>query len=250
MEKSKFILTTIIAVLGSVALILFIRLFSLDDTTNSTLTTESMITETVLQTTVTPPVTVTISLVDLIDHPSTVETTSAAETKTETKKETQSKESVKETPTFEEDNSDQVDNEQLPTETETETMIETSTVIDETIPSESTETESESETERAMNYLGRYYITGYGTGSCCNGSGNANKTASGEPLTPWWSVAMKGIPFGTRIYIDGLGEFEVHDRGVGSGKVDVCVNTCEHVAGKSDSESYQITGKYDVYIIE
>ena len=249
MERSKHILTTIVAILGFVVFILFIRLFFPTNTSNSTLTTESTITETVSETTSPSPITVTIPLEDIIDNPSTVETTSAAETETEkeTKKETRPKETAKETESSSVESQDQVDNEQLPTESETEP------IVDESTSSESTETDSESETEteRNMTYLGKYYITGYGTGSCCNGSGNANKTASGEPLTPWWSVAMKGIPFGTRIYIDGLGEFEVHDRGVGSGKVDVCVNVCEHIASsKGKSESYAITGKYDVYIIE
>lgn len=230
MERSKLILTTIAAVLGFVVLIIFVNIITPDNTQNNALLTESTISETILESTTVPPVTVTISLEDVIDDFHTVEATSAAETENTVadscEKETESKEVVTETET----------------ETETEDIPETDT-------EESTSPETETETERNMTYLGEYKITGYSTKSCCNGSGNAGKTASGEPLTPWYSVAMKGIPFGTKIYIDGLGEFVVHDRGVGKGKVDVCVNSCGHMKGGS-SEAYQITGRYDVYIIE
>ena len=116
-------------------------------------------------------------------------------------------------------------------ETEIETEVQESTV-EETAPPE---------TEFSSTHLGNYYVTGYCTGSCCNGS-NANKTASGAPLSAWETVAMNGIDFGTRIYIDGLGEFVVQDRGVGHGQVDLCVN--------SHDEAYSITGHYDVYIVE
>ena len=102
------------------------------------------------------------------------------------------------------------------------------------------EYEEENKDDSNYEYLGHYYVTGYCSGSCCNG-GNANKTASGAPLSAWYTVAMKGIDFGTHIYIDGLGEFVVQDRGVGYKHVDVCVN--EH------GEAYDITGHYDVYII-
>ena len=124
--------------------------------------------------------------------------------------------------------------------TDPESEIETAEI--ETEVSESTvEETAPPETESSSTYLGNYYVTGYCTGSCCNGS-NANKTASGAPLSAWETIAMKGIDFGTRIYIDGLGEFVVQDRGVGHGQVDLCVN--------SHDEAYSITGHYDVYIVE
>ena len=124
--------------------------------------------------------------------------------------------------------------------TEPETEVETTEIEMEVVESTDEET-APPETESSSTYLGSYYVTGYCTGSCCNGS-NANKTASGAPLSAWETIAMKGIDFGTRIYIDGLGEFVVQDRGVGHGQVDLCVN--------SHDEAYSITGHYDVYIVE
>ena len=53
---------------------------------------------------------------------------------------------------------------------------------------------------------------------------------------------MKGIDFGTEIYIDGLGYFVVEDRGVSSECVDVAVN--------STSEAYALTGYENVYIVK
>lgn len=92
-----------------------------------------------------------------------------------------------------------------------------------------------------MEYLGRYKITGYDAcASCCGKTDGI--TASGTRASANRTVAMKGVAFGTRIYIDGLGEYVVEDRGVGSGVVDVFCN--------NHSECYALTGRYDVYIIE
>jgi len=87
--------------------------------------------------------------------------------------------------------------------------------------------------------LGTYYVTGY----CrkCNYPKNSLATASGRNATVGRTVAMKGLPFGTRIYIEGIGERVVEDRGVGSGKVDVfCVNC---------ADERKITGYRKVYRI-
>lgn len=88
--------------------------------------------------------------------------------------------------------------------------------------------------------LGRYYVTGY----CkkCNNPSNSLATASGRTATVGRTVAMKGLPFGTRVYIEGIGERIVEDRGVGAGKVDVfCVNC---------AAERKITGYRNVYIIK
>lgn len=90
--------------------------------------------------------------------------------------------------------------------------------------------------------LGTYYITGY----CrkCNGVNGCWRlqTASGKTATAGRTVAMKGLPFGTRIYIDGIGERIVEDRGVGSGVVDVFCS--------SHGQEYGITGHRKVWILE
>lgn len=90
-------------------------------------------------------------------------------------------------------------------------------------------------------YAGRYQITGYDACEVCCGKTDAI-TASGVKATAGRTVAMRDLPFGTKIYIDGLGEYVVEDRGVRSGVVDVFCN--------SHKECYEITGKYDVYAME
>ena len=92
-----------------------------------------------------------------------------------------------------------------------------------------------------MRLLGTYYITGYDTCARCCGKSDGI-TASGRRATVGRTVAMSGLAFGTRIYIEGIGYRVVEDRGVSGGKVDVlCSN---------HSECYAITGRYKVYIVE
>lgn len=55
-------------------------------------------------------------------------------------------------------------------------------------------------------------------------SGDPNVTASGERPIPGETVAA-ALPFGTVLYIEGIGLRRVNDRGVGPGRVDVVVNT-------------------------
>lgn len=88
-------------------------------------------------------------------------------------------------------------------------------------------------------YLGNYKITGY----CyyCNSPRNSYKTSSGRKATAGRTVALDGLPFGTRIYIDGLGERVVEDRVCTAG---VCDVFCAR-----ESDEYKITGRRDVWII-
>lgn len=106
-------------------------------------------------------------------------------------------------------------------------------------PEEKPEPEEEPEPERV--YLGRYKITGYDTCSRCCGNSNGI-TASGTQATVGRTCAAgRDLPFGTVIYIEGLGERVVEDRGgaVGSGHIDVLCS--DH------PECYSITGYYDVW---
>lgn len=96
--------------------------------------------------------------------------------------------------------------------------------------------------ECEMTYLGRYYITGYDTcARCCGWS--TGITASGAVATVGRTIAAgREFAFGTRLYIDGIGERVVEDRGVGNGKIDVlCSN---------HSECFAITSYRDVWLIE
>lgn len=88
-------------------------------------------------------------------------------------------------------------------------------------------------------YLGNYKTTGY----CyyCNSPRRSYKTSSGKPATAGRTVAIDGLPFGTRIYIDGVGERVVEDR--------VCTPGVCDVFCAREADEYKITGKRDVWII-
>ena len=92
-----------------------------------------------------------------------------------------------------------------------------------------------------MEYAGSYQIYGYDTCARCCGKTDGI-TASGTVATVGRTCASNDFPFGTVLYIDGIGERVVEDRGgMAHGVIDVL---CEdHPA------CYAITGKYDVYIV-
>ncbi len=138
------------------------------------------------------------------------------------------------------------DSETAETETESSSGDDNETEVDTEVEAEPEETEPEyddsDDDDEDLEYLGNYYITGYRMFSASeNGGRSDGLTASGVIGTPGWTVAMKGIPFGTTIYISGLGYYEVQDRGVGYGQVDVACDTTQ--------ECYDITGYRDVYIV-
>lgn len=84
-------------------------------------------------------------------------------------------------------------------------------------------------------YLGNMRITGY--------VATGNATASGE-MPYVGGVALSAsydIPYGTRIYIDGFGEYVVNDTGCAYGVVDVFCNTID--------ECYALTSYADVYLL-
>lgn len=92
-----------------------------------------------------------------------------------------------------------------------------------------------------MEYAGSYQIYGYDTCARCCGKTDGI-TASGTVATVGRTCASNDFPFGTILYIEGIGERVVEDRGnLVHGVIDVL---CEdHPA------CYAITGKYDVYIV-
>lgn len=90
-------------------------------------------------------------------------------------------------------------------------------------------------------YLGRYYITGYDICYGCNGNTHGI-TASGAKATVGRTVAVAGIPFGTQLYIEGIGYRIVEDRGCKAGIIDVLCN--------NHSECYAITSYRDVYVVK
>jgi len=101
----------------------------------------------------------------------------------------------------------------------------------------------EPEPEPELEYLGRFYCTGYDLCiSCCGKTDGV--TASGAMATVGRTIAAgREFEFGTHLYIDGIGERVVEDRGgaIGSGRIDVLCN--------NHDECYAVTGWYDVYLI-
>lgn len=90
-------------------------------------------------------------------------------------------------------------------------------------------------------YLGRWYVTGYDVcASCCGKTDGI--TASGTTATVGRTCAVNGLAFGTRLFIDGLGERIVEDRG-GMRAEHVDVLCADHPA------CYAVTGWYEVYKI-
>lgn len=84
--------------------------------------------------------------------------------------------------------------------------------------------EPEPVAEPSMEYLGDWTISFYCPCSECCGVWSGGPTASGAMPSPWYTVATGDLPFGTMLYIDGLGTFEVQDRGTGYGWADVFVS--------------------------
>lgn len=95
-----------------------------------------------------------------------------------------------------------------------------------------------------LTLLGEYKVTGYDPfcSHCCGKWAADGITASGAVAEIGVTCAMKDMPFGTKVYIEGLGYYTVQDRGVGKGVIDVACG--------SHAECYEVTGKYTVYLVE
>ena len=95
-----------------------------------------------------------------------------------------------------------------------------------------------------LTYLGPFTITFYCPCERCCGEWATGCTASGVLATEWHTIATSEMfPFGTRLYIDGLGYFTVEDRGVEDNCIDVFVN--DH----DDALNYGLQ-YMDVYLVE
>jgi hypothetical protein len=91
-------------------------------------------------------------------------------------------------------------------------------------------------------YIGDYYITGYNPYDAKQCGKADGITASGKLVTIGKTISMKGVSFGTRIYIQGLGEYIVEDRGVRAGCIDV--------ACADNASCYAITSMRAAYLVE
>lgn len=101
--------------------------------------------------------------------------------------------------------------------------------------------EEPKETNSSGTYLGRFKLTAYcACAKCCGKTDGI--TASGTKATQGRTVAMGGVPLGTKIRINGK-TYVVEDRGTVYGHVDVFFN--------SHSAALQFGKKYaDVYLVE
>lgn len=93
--------------------------------------------------------------------------------------------------------------------------------------------------DAGLQYLGTYWVTGYDTCAQCCGKTDGI-TASGTQATVGATCAAT-LPFGTILYIEGIGVRVVEDRGVGDGCIDVVC--ADHAA------CYAITGWYEVWVV-
>lgn len=111
-----------------------------------------------------------------------------------------------------------------------DTETDQADIAEEVVPEPVEEPEPEPEpvsevaAEPQMEYLGDWTISFYCNCSQCCGQWAGGATASGVMPTPWYTVATGGLDFGTILYIDGLGYFEVQDRGTDYGWADVFVS--------------------------
>ena len=93
-------------------------------------------------------------------------------------------------------------------------------------------------------YLGKFKITGYTPSPSENGGYSV--TAMGDNLwnSVGWAIAVdpRVIPLGTKVYIEGIWYRVARDTGgaIKGNKIDVLTS--------SNTESYAITGYYDVYL--
>ncbi len=100
--------------------------------------------------------------------------------------------------------------------------------------------ENQNQDTSGEKYLGKFKITAYCNGPCCKGDASG-LTASGTVPVHGRTVAMNGIPFGTKLKINGS-VYTVEDRGVPYGTVDIYFDRHEDAMefGKIYADVYQV----------
>lgn len=91
-------------------------------------------------------------------------------------------------------------------------------------------------------YLGNFKLTAYCSCSRCCGQWANGITASGTTASAGRTVAMSGVPFGTKLLINGK-VYVVEDRGTPYGHVDIYFNSHSEALqfGRQYAEVYQIS---------
>lgn len=97
------------------------------------------------------------------------------------------------------------------------------------------------EPEEQKKYLGRFKVTAYCPCTLCCGPWAAGVTASGVKPTQGKTIAMNGVPFGTKLMINGH-IYTVEDRGTVYGHVDIFFNNHSDALhyGVNYAEVYQV----------
>lgn len=116
---------------------------------------------------------------------------------------------------------------------------------DSSASSTTTESPSASDTSSSSSsgtYLGRFKLTGYCSCSICTGQWSGGFTASGTTPTAGRTIAMGGVPFGTKLMINGQ-VYTVEDRGTAYGHVDIfCSSHSEALSfGVQYADVYQLS---------
>lgn len=110
------------------------------------------------------------------------------------------------------------------------------------------ESSSSEVVEETKTYLGDFTITYYCTENYSHTCGGGGITASGTQVTPYQTAAVDTsvIPFGTKLYIEGVGYRIAEDRGgaVKGNKIDLAVTTHE------EALNLGIDRNVKVYIVE
>lgn len=124
------------------------------------------------------------------------------------------------------------------TEKKQNTTSTSTTTNTTTSKSDSSTTDTTIDTSKGK-YLGRFKLTAYCSCSICCGKWSGGGAASGTTPTPGRTIAMAGVPFGTKLSINGQ-IYTVEDRGTAYGHVDIFMG--------SHSEALSFGMRYaDVY---
>lgn len=84
--------------------------------------------------------------------------------------------------------------------------------------------ERQLEKKQSKKYIGTYTITAYCSCSRCCGKSDGI-TASGTHVKDGRTIACGSLPIGTKVYIDGVGERTVEDRGVHGKWIDLYMDS-------------------------
>lgn len=100
--------------------------------------------------------------------------------------------------------------------------------------------QEDSQNESQGKYLGNFKLTGYCNCEKCGGH-SSGLTASGTTPVQGRTIAMGGVPFGTKLLING-NVYTVEDRGVPYAHVDIYFNSHEEALqfGTSSADVYQV----------